>query len=91
MLKKILIAAGMTAASLAIGHAVNVILDKKRKPIAMVQPGDMIQWESSGKFVFPVPRKVERVHESEMGIYVFVEGSSTGIPADQVVLIQRTL
>lgn len=88
MLKKILAGAGLAAVGFAIGHTINLI-SKRERPIAMVQPGDMIQWESSGKFIFPVPRKVEHVHESEMGIFVFVEGSSTGIPADQVVLIKR--
>jgi len=82
MLKKILVGVGLAAVGFAIGHTINVISKSRERPIAMVQPGDIIQWESSGKFIL-------RVHESEMGIFVFVEGSSTGIPADQVVLINR--
>jgi len=62
---------------------------KKQKPIQDIQEGDMVQWESRGAFVFSEPRKVSRVHESDMGIYVFVEESDTGIPVDQVVLIRR--
>ena len=62
---------------------------KKQKPIQDIQEGDMVQWESRGAFVFPEPKRVSRVHDSDMGIYVFVEGTGTGIPVDQIVLIRR--
>lgn len=54
MLKKILVGVGLAAVGFAIGHTINVISKSRERPIAIVQPGDIIQWESSGKFiVFP--------------------------------------
>lgn len=89
---KIITTAAVTvglAAGAVSGYLLKKFNTKRSKPIITVEPGDMIQWESSGAFVFPEPRKVTQVHDSEMGIYVFVEGSYTGIPVDQVVVIKR--
>ena len=60
-------------------------IKEEKKPIFEVNEGDMVQWQSSGKFIFPTPRKVEHVLEGESGTYVFVEGSKTGIPIEQIV------
>jgi hypothetical protein len=68
------------------GHLLSM---RKKRTIRMVEPGDMIQWESRGAFVFQEPQKVSYTHNSDMGIYVFVEGTATGIPIDQVVLIKE--
>ena len=56
-----------------------------KKPVFKVKEGDTIQWESMGTFMFPTPRKVVRIEECLDGKYVFVEGSKTGIPIEQVV------
>lgn len=83
-----LLATAMTVAA-AGGILMGRFLNRPRpkKPIRLVEQGDMIQWESGGAFVFENPKKVSSVHDSDMGMYVFVEGSSTGIPIEQVVLI----
>lgn len=47
-----------------------------------VEVGDYIQWNSQGADQFEEPRKVTRF--SEDGVFVFVSGSSTGIPIEQV-------
>jgi hypothetical protein len=60
----------------------------ERKPVFDVGEGDLVQWQSMGKFIFPEPRKVVRVEEGEMGKYVFVEGSKTGIPIEQIVVLE---
>lgn len=70
---------------IAVGH---LLATKGRKTIQEIKEGDLIQWESRGAFVFPSPRYVSRVMSDEKGCYVFVEGSSTGIPIEQVVLIK---
>ncbi len=55
------------------------------KPIFNVCPGDMVQWDCGGTLIFPEPRKVRWVEKSDMGTYVFVEGSESGIPIHQIV------
>lgn len=47
-----------------------------------VKPGVYIQWEGGGQLQFEEPKKVVRVE----GGYVFVEGSDTGIPLDEVTI-----
>ena len=73
----------LTLAALAAATAIKKVLSEKS---IAVKPGDMIQWECGGSYVFPEPRKVSHVEDSDMGIFVFVEGNSTGIPIDQVVV-----
>ncbi len=53
------------------------ILDPRGVPLTV---GDHVQWESQGVLQFQAARRVTRVEEG----YVFVEGSETGIPIDQV-------
>lgn len=45
-----------------------------------VAVGDYIQWESQGVYQFETPRRVINIEDG----YVFVEGTSTGMPIDQV-------
>jgi hypothetical protein len=88
MLAKIVLNLAVGAAGLAVGHFL-ATKSKTKKPIFHVQKGDMVQWECRGAFVFPTPKKVERLAESEAGTYVFVEDTCTGIPIEQIVLIKR--
>ncbi|MCG8672831.1 MAG: hypothetical protein MI867_25765, partial [Pseudomonadales bacterium] len=50
--------------------------------IPAVKVGDFIQWESQGVLQFPNPVKIREVNEADG--YVFVDGSATGIPIDEV-------
>ena len=52
-----------------------------------VRAGDRIQWECGGCWMFdPLPRVTGL---SPCGKYVFVEGTRTGIPIEQVVEVRR--
>lgn len=51
------------------------------------EPGDRIQWESGGNLNFEAPRLVTSVSEDKS--HVFVEGNSTGIPVEEVKLIEK--
>lgn len=46
--------------------------------------GDYVQWESQGTLRFPNPLRVR--HVSRDGEWVFVEGSETGIPMNEVIV-----
>lgn len=47
-----------------------------------IRPGDFIQWTAGGIDQFTRLRRVSLV--SECGDYVFVYGSNTGIPVEQI-------
>jgi len=49
--------------------------------------GDTIQWESQGALQLPRPLRVRAI--SEDGDWVFVEGSETGIPMDEVIVEEQ--
>lgn len=49
--------------------------------------GDLVQWESGGVLQLQTPLRVR--HVAENGEWVFVEGSETGIPMDEVVVEKR--
>jgi hypothetical protein len=51
-------------------------------PAVEVAIGDYVQWESQGALQFDVPRRV--VGLSAEGTHVFVEGTATGLPMEQV-------
>jgi hypothetical protein len=51
--------------------------------------GDMIQWEASGVLQMEAPRRVRGKTEHEGAWWVFVEGSETGIPMSEAVLIEK--
>ena len=55
------------------------------EPLRDVLPGDMVQWDCGGTLIFPEPKTVTRIEKSDMGTYVFVEGSLSGIPIHQIV------
>ena len=84
---------GLVVSGLIVGGLIgmaavlSLLTPKEEKPIFEVNEGDMVQWQSRGKFVFPTPRKVVRVVNGEAGQYVFVEGTKTGIPIEQVVSV----
>lgn len=63
----------------------NPLPKDERKPIFDIMPGDMIQWESMGAFIFQSPRKVDRVENTVHGMFVFVEDAGAGIPIEQCV------
>jgi hypothetical protein len=52
-----------------------------------VAEGDLVQWESQGIAQFNEPKRVLEL--SDDGEWVFVEGSLTGIPLNEVKVIQR--
>ena len=52
--------------------------------------GDLIQWEASGVLRLESPRRVRAKTEHEGSWWVFVEGSETGIPMDEAVVIERS-
>ena len=57
---------------------------RRRRQIKL---GDKIQWESSGQYMFAEPKKVVDIKDDpEHGMYVFVEGVTTGIPITEVVM-----
>ena len=49
--------------------------------------GDAVQWESQGALQFAQPRRVRAI--SEDGDWVFVDGSETGIPMNEVSVESR--
>lgn len=51
--------------------------------------GDLIQWESSGVLRMEAPRKVRAKQEHDGAWWVFVEGSETGIPMEEVKVVER--
>lgn len=92
MLGRMVLNLAVGVAGLAAGHFLSQSIKKEnpRKTITQVRVGDLIQWESHGSFVFSEPKKVENVAKDvESGSYVFVEGSRTGIPIEQVVVVRR--
>lgn len=53
---------------------------------AKVELGAHIQWESGGVLQFAQPRKVVRI--SDDGSHVFVDGSDTGVPIEEVSVVE---
>ncbi len=51
-----------------------------------ISVGDFVQWESQGAARFPEPRPV--TGKSDDGGFVFVEGSPTGLPVDEIRLVE---
>jgi hypothetical protein len=54
-----------------------------------VKLGDRVQWTSGGVDQFATPRKITRL--SEDGEWAFVEGSDTGIPIAELVIIVEAI
>lgn len=81
---------GLVATGLAVGVAIGSSLRPKvRKPVYKVKPGDMVQWQSQGVFIFPQPRKVTQIQDYKDGAYVFVEDERTGFPLEQIVVVRQ--
>lgn len=79
--------AGAIAATAVLTKALEeALLEGKLKAKTAIQVGDDINWESDGMLMFPKPKQVLRIIDSEEhGKYVFVDGVDTGIPYDQCV------
>ena len=48
--------------------------------------GQFVQWESQGALMFKEPKKVTGTAKKNGQTFVFVEGSKTGIPLEQIVI-----
>jgi hypothetical protein len=51
--------------------------------------GDLVQWEANGSLQFEKPRTVRALQEHDGQSWVFVEGSDTGLPLDEVILERK--
>lgn len=49
-----------------------------------IKEGDFVQWECNGQYMFPHPKRVRYIVDSKWGRFVYVEGSNTAVPYDQV-------
>lgn len=64
-------------------------IDKEKKveeKSSRVNVGDFVQWEPAGVLQFPEPKQVVKITEG--GNFVFVDGSATGLPANEVVVVR---
>ncbi len=50
-----------------------------------LKPGDYVQWESNGILKMPVAMRLSRF--SDDGNFAFIEGSNTGIPAEELIAV----
>lgn len=57
--------------------------------LTKAEVGDLIQWEADGVLRLPKPVTVRAIQEADGNSWVFVEGSETGIPMEQVVIEQK--
>lgn len=60
--------------------------DRERQ-LGGAKVGDLVQWTSGGTDQFKTPLRVEQVNED--GAWLWVEGSGTGIPMEQVEVVER--
>lgn len=63
--------------------------DPKKEKSSEIKIGDLIQWESNGVLQLERPKVVRALQEHKGQEWVFVEGSETGIPMEQVSLIEK--
>jgi hypothetical protein len=66
----------------------NALPVAKENRFGGAKPGDFVMWESGGSLQFIVPQRVRSV--SDDGEWVFVDGSTTGIPMSQVTVETAT-
>jgi hypothetical protein len=85
LVKSVALLAG--GAALAVG-AMGFMVWRATRPEESIQEGDMVQWESGGKYMFAAPQKITKIVDSVWGRYVYVSDSATAIPAYQVVKVQ---
>lgn len=66
-------------------------LDELKNSWDMIQAkigiGDTVQWTSQGVDQFAVPRIITKID----GKYAWVEGTNTGIPIEQLVVVKRKI
>jgi len=55
----------------------------------IAEVGDMVQWESGGVLRFDTPRRVRAIQSLDGITWVFVEGSTTGIPMTEIAVESR--
>jgi hypothetical protein len=60
--------------------------DEDTNGVPPVKIGDYIQWESQGMMQFREPKRVTEF--ADEGGFLFVEGSNTGIPIDEVTVVE---
>lgn len=63
--------------------------DPEREDGIEPEVGDLVQWESSGVLQFEAPRRVRGKQQHEGSWWVFVESSETGIPMDEVTVVEK--
>lgn len=63
--------------------------DQPPKDQPKVEVGDLVQWESGGVLSFEKPRLVRAIQEHDSAQWVFVDGSETGIPMNEVIIEQK--
>lgn len=61
-------------------------MDEHEEPPSAVAVGDFVQWESQGILQFKEAKKVLRILEDDG--YLYVEGSNTAIPIDEVEVVE---
>lgn len=54
-----------------------------------IEVGDLVQWELEGVFQFEKPKVVRAIKQLDGTDWIFVEGSETGVPMNQVILEQK--
>jgi len=60
-------------------------INKKNEP-KIPKVGDLVQWESDGTLQFSEPRRIRAVQEDTGHHWVFVDGSETGISAEEIIV-----
>ena len=58
-------------------------------PDKKVEIGDLVQWEAQGVLRLERPTAVRAIHEHEGREWVFVNGSETGMPMEEIVIEQK--
>lgn len=58
--------------------------DQLEDDLVIPNIGDFVQWESQGVLQFPKPVRVRDINEEDG--YIFVDGSLSGIPIDEVII-----
>ncbi|TBR09911.1 MAG: hypothetical protein EPO47_05030 [Rugosibacter sp.] len=54
-----------------------------------VEIGDLIQWESNGVLQLATPTRVRQIQEHDGESWIFIEGNQTGIPMNEVSVIEK--
>jgi len=52
-----------------------------------IEVGDLVNWESQGALQFPEPKEVRGFSDDNK--WAFVEGSETGLPTEELTLVQK--